>query len=440
MKISKKIVIIGGGVLVLAAAAGAVVMGNQGLSVETAKAERTAVQDWYTEEGVLSFGDISQVISQVSGAVKEIPVHENDRVEKGDILVVIDSTDYEYAASLAQDTLDGLTAKLDQSRIGQVMTVSPQEYLSSAKKEAEAAEAALQSAKTVYEASKALHETGDISRAEYEQNEAAYQQAELSGEQAKSRYEESRSLLNSLKGEGIDERTVNQRFYDSVLKELEAQVSAQKTQVDQLNDKLEKCTIRAEESGIVTSLPVKGASMIQAGETAAVIKGQDGAFAEADVLTSAVPYIHDGTPVKAVFKARGNEKTYEGTVSDVYEFAEKGTSALGLSEYRVHVKAELAENEELKGMEGYGVNVRFLLYDNESALTVPADAVFEVDGDSFVFTVEDGKAKTVPVTLEYKTGTTAVIESGVGEGDVVIARADEEGLYDGAKVKAEKLK
>lgn len=440
MKISKKILIIGGGIVVLAAVAGTVVMGNQGLSVETAAAERTAVQDWYTEEGVLSFGDTNQVISQVSGAVKEIHVHENDRVEKGDILVVIDSTDYGYAASLAQDTLDGLMAKLDQSRIGQVMTVSPQEYLSSAKKEAEAAEAALQSAKTVYEASKALYETGDISRAELEQNEAAYQQAEFSGEQAKSRYEESRSLLNGLKSEGIDERTVNKRFYDSVLKELEAQVSAQKTQVDQLNDKLEKCTIRADESGIVTSLPVKGSSMIQAGETAAVIKGQDGAFAEADVLTSAVPYIHEGTPVKAVFRVRGSEKTYEGSVSDVYEFAEKGTSALGLSEYRVHVKAELTENEELKGMEGYGVNVQFLLYENENALTVPADAVFEVDGESFVFTVEDKKAKTTPVILEYKTGTTAVIGSGIGVGDVVIARADEEGLYSGAKVKISKLK
>lgn len=118
MKISKKILIIGGGIVVLAAVAGTVVMGNQGLSVETAAAERTAVQDWYTEEGVLSFGDTNQVISQVSGAVKEIHVHENDRVEKGDILVVIDSTDYGYAASLAQDTLDGLMAKLDQSRIG----------------------------------------------------------------------------------------------------------------------------------------------------------------------------------------------------------------------------------------------------------------------------------------------------------------------------------
>lgn len=437
MKISKKIVIIGGGILVFAAA-GAFAMGNQGLPVETAKVGRTAVQDWYTEEGVLSLGDTSQIISQVSGAVKEIPVHENDRVEKDDILVVIDSKDYEYAASLAQDTLDGLMAKLDQIRIGQVMTVSPQEYLFSAKKEAEASEAALQSKKTVYEASKVLYETGDISRAEYEQNEAAYQQAELSREQAKSRYEESRSLLDSLKGEGIDEQTVNKRFYDSVLRELEAQVSAQKTQVDQWKDKLEKCTIRAEADGIVTSLPVKGASMIQAGETAAVMKGQNEAFVEADVLTSAIPYIHDGTPVKAVFRIRGTEKTYEGNVRDVYEFAKKGTSALGLSEYRVHVKAKLAENEELKGMEGYGVNVRFLLYDNKNALTVPADAVFEVDGKAFVFTVEDGKAKTVPVTLEYKTGTTAVISSGVGEGDAVIARADEEGLYDGVKVKVSK--
>ena len=438
MKISKKMWVIGGGVLVLAAALGTVMIQNQGLSVKIAEAERTTVEDWYTEEGVLSFGDSYQVVSQVSGAVKEIAVQENDRVEKGDVLVVIDSTDYEYAASLAKDTLDGLTAKLDQSRIGQVMTVSPQEYLSSSGKEAEAAEAALQSAKTVYEASKALFESGDISRAEYEKSEADYRAAELAGEQAKSRYEEGRSLLNSLKGEGIDERTVNRRFYDSVLKELEAQVNAQKTQVDQLNDKLEKCTIRAEESGIVTSLPAKGTSMIQAGETAAVIQGQDGAFAEADVLTSAVPYIHEGTPVKAVFKVRGSERTYEGHVSDVYEFAEKGTSALGLSEYRVHVKAELSDPETLKGMEGYGVNVRFLLYENENALTVPADAVFTVDDASFVFTVEDGRAKTVLVTVEYKTGNTAVIESGIEEGESVIARADEEGLYDGAKVRAAK--
>ena len=91
-------------------------------------------------------------------------------------------------------------------------------------------------------------------------------------------------------------------------------------------------------------------------------------------------------------------------------------------------------------MEGYGVNVQFLLYENENALTVPADAVFEVDGESFVFTVEDKKAKTTPVILEYKTGTTAVIGSGIGVGDVVIARADEEGLYSGAKVKISKLK
>ena len=111
MKISKKIVMIGGGIIVLAAD-GTVIMGNQGLSVEIAAAEQTAVQDWYTEEGVLSFGDTSQVISQVSGAVKEIPVHENDRVEKGDILMVIDSTDYEYAASLRRIPWTGLRQSL----------------------------------------------------------------------------------------------------------------------------------------------------------------------------------------------------------------------------------------------------------------------------------------------------------------------------------------
>ena len=34
----------------------------------------------------------------------------------------------------------------------------------------------------------------------------------------------------------------------------------------------------------------------------------------------------------------GKNQVYEGTVSQVYDYASKGISALGLDEYRVHVK------------------------------------------------------------------------------------------------------
>lgn len=432
----KKILFSALALLLVAGCAGAwLVMKNQGQKAELTAAVMEPVEDWYTEEGVVALGGEYQVIAQVSGQIKEIYTEENERVSAGDLLFAIDSTDYEYNKALAESTLSGYEAQLELNRINQVMTTSPAEYLKTVKQELSAAQAAYEAAKTVYEADLVLYEAGEVARVTMESDKAAYENALSAWESARGRYEESSRLLERYKSEGVDSANINSLFYDSEEKKLTAQIEAQKTAVSQLEDQISKCLVTAAQAGIVTKLPVKDMSVIQAGETAAVLGGLEETSVEADVLTNVAPHIKEGTPVKVTLKLKGRDEVYSGSVSRVYDYAEKGTSSLGLNEYRVHVKIAMDEPEALSGKEGYGVNVDFLLYQRESCLTVPSDAVFESDGQSYVYQISNGLAVKVPVETEYETGIRTVIVSGLSEGDPVIKKADEEGIYEGARVR-----
>lgn len=156
-----------------------------------------------------------------------------------------------------------------------MMTASPQEYLEQIRQEMEAAQAKYQSAKTVYDGSNVLYESGSISRLEMESQEAEYKAALLAWQQAKGRYEESLRYLEDLKKEGIDETTINNRFYESEKSQLTAQIEAQKASISNLEDTIGKCQVKAEHDGIITSLPVKNVSAVQQGQTVAILKSSD---------------------------------------------------------------------------------------------------------------------------------------------------------------------
>ncbi|WP_333647869.1 efflux RND transporter periplasmic adaptor subunit [Lacrimispora sp.] len=430
----KKICLLAAGAVALLFVGGTVIKGLRGMKVETTAASLQTVEDRYTEEGIITSGGEFRLVSEVPGPVKEVLVRENDMIKEGDTLFTIDDSDLLREKSLCESTLSGYRAKLEQSRIGQVMTSSPQEYLDSIRQEVAAKEADYQAAKTVYDASRTLYEAGSISKVEWEQNRASYEYSALAWEQAKGRYEESRRFLESLKTQGIDETTINGRFYESVEEQLNAQIKSQETTLEQLESRLQKSVVTADRDGIVTSLPVKDMSYIQAGETAAMISGQGSIQAESDVLTSIAPYLTPGDLVTVVLQLRNQDVTYSGTISQVYDYAAKGISALGMEEYRVHVKIDMDESEDLKGKEGYGVNIRFLLYQGENKLVIPSSAIFEADGQNYVYVIQNGRAVKLPVEVEYKTTSQAVIKEGISEGQKVIDHVDSEGIHEDAKV------
>ena len=316
------------------------------------------------------------------------------------------------------------------------MTAAPTEYIETLEKRKAAANAALKAAKSSYEAGRALLDSGAISQNAFAETEALYRKAAAEAEEAGLRFRESREMLKKLQESGVGYEDLNRLFYESETARIKAALSAVEAEASFQKEQREKCTVMALEDGIVTDLPVKELSFITAGQQAAVISEERGLFAEADVLTSAALYIKEGDPVRAEISLKGKNLLLPGKVTEVYDYADQGTSALGLPEYRVHVRAELEEGPEAShGIEGYGADLKFTLYRGENVLTVPAGAVFETDGKEYVYLASGGRAVKTEVETEYKTAARAVIAGGLQEGSEVIREADAEGVFDGVKIR-----
>ncbi len=420
------------GILLLAAAA--CVLGS-GVKAEKAGAVRKTVEDVVTEEGVISSGPQVTVLSEVSGPVKEILASENDKVKAGAVLYRIDSVQYDYEKEAAESAIRALEAQKDRARIGQVMTTSPKEYLDGLEKELSSARAAFQAAKSTYEGFQVLAAGGDVSRVDLEQAEAQYRSAESACRQAEERYRESRELMEELQKQGIDSASLNDTFFDSEMGMLDAELAGNRAKLAQLEDRIARCEVRAEQDGIITSLPIREVSAVMEGMETVVLRPLDAGFAEADVLTSVAPWLTVGGRAEIRFGRKGSDTSVFGTISEIYDFASPGVSALGLAEYRVHVKIVPDDPAELAGKEGYGVTVYLPVYRGEDVLTVPAEAVFTEDGRHYVYRVSGGRARKTEVESEYQTGQDAVINAGLSENDTVIARADTEGVHDGVRVR-----
>jgi len=443
---NKRLLISIGGAIVLGAIAFAgygCASGFGATRVETAKVERQKVSDSYTEDGTISFGDSYSVISEVSGTVEDVLVTANQQVKKGDILYKVGTSDYSYQLSVLEAQVSGYEAQLEQVKISKVMTQTPEEYVTTLRKQKESAAAALESATSTYTAYQSLYEAGDISKTDFEAVKAKYESAQAAYQEASDRYTESSKYLKELEDEGMSREDIQEAFYGSDTDTIQASLDSTKAEIDHLKEQIDKCTVKAQKDGIVSSLPVKNMSVVSAGQETAVIKTSANPKVESDVLTSIAPYLKIGSEVSVKLSLRGKDEVYSGVISEIYDYADKGTSALGTDEYRVHVVMDLKEaiNDKLKSREGYGVNVTFPLYEAEDALVIPTSAVFDSGDKDYVYVIEGGSinggyAVKKEIQVEYQTASLVVLKGGLSEGDVVIDQVDSDDIYDGARVKA----
>lgn len=447
-------ILIPAALLVLAGAAAFAVYASSAVQAGYTPVTAEHVEDWYRENGVLSLGEDYAQISRVGGEIKEVCVRENQRVSAGDLLFVIDPEDYVYQRDITAAELDGLHAQLDAARIGEVMTASPAEYLASIRKQYESAQAALDAAATVWNADQALYAAGDISRIQYEADKSAYEAAAAALETARTRYEESSrrhaELAADLAAEASEDAdadgssavSLDDRFFESEEAQLKARIDAGEAALKQLQDRIARCEVRADRSGIIKSLDVKGLSSVSEGSVLCTIsdRSEERLCAECDILTSAAAYLAPGTPVQARLKQRGSETVLSGRVTEVYDYAQKDLSALGLEEYRVHVKAELdpaagsPQVSDTGNLDGYGAELSFCLYQAD-ALTLPVSAVFQEDHRYFVYVNEGGRASVRPISVSYSTGSKVIVSGGLEEGDLVIDGISRDDLYEGVRVR-----
>ncbi len=82
---------------------------------------------------------------------------------------------------------------------------------------------------------------------------------------------------------------------------------------------------------------------------------------------------------------------------------------------------------------GMIVDVEIVVAEEQSALQVPADAIFYQNGAPFVYRIDDGRARITPVEIGLSSTTATAIKSGLEEGALVVT-GQTTGLENGMRV------
>ena len=141
---------------------------------------------------------------------------------------------------------------------------------------------------------------------------------------------------------------------------------------------------------------------------------------EVDVLSSDAVKIKQG--MKVLFDRWGGEQPLEGIVRVIEPVGFTKVSALGVEEQRVLIISDFSSPQALwqRIGDGYRVEAKFILWQQNDVLQIPASSLFRYQDGWAVFIVEEGHAKRRKIRVGQRNGLTAQILGGIVEGETVI--------------------
>ena len=190
---------------------------------------------------------------------------------------------------------------------------------------------------------------------------------------------------------------------------------------------------------LVLNSPVDGVVLSRIRESESVVAGgepllevADPARMEivADFLSTDAVKIQQGQPVR--IEQWGGEETLTGEVRRVEPSGFTKISALGVEEQRVNVIIDLTDSRDRWTSlgDGFRVEVRVVIWQQDDVLKVPNSALFRPQSDEVepgwaVFQVSQGAVAVTPVEIGRRNRIYAEVLGGLASGDEVIVHASE---------------
>lgn len=287
-----------------------------------------------------------------------------------------------------------------------------------------AAKQALEEAQKAYEEAETALKTaqGNLNTAKsstnYDARQAAYSQAQSAYEQAKATYEQAQKTAETAESSRDDALDAYNKAGES-------------DELEDLQQQLEKCTLKAETSGKVTAVNATVGSAVNG--TAATIQNTEKLKVGISIAEYDIEKVKVG--MKAIITSDVMDGEVSGTLTQISPTASGGgSSSSGFA-------AEVTVNNENSGLlVGTNAKVKIILSTTENVFTVPLDAIgTQEDGSSVVYVKTgedaDGQPTFEPVTVTVGATNDYYAEiSGaeLSEGMVVRAAADEKEASDTA--------
>lgn len=369
-----------------------------------------------TSTGIVESALEIRVKAEVAGKVVRILIDEGDRVRAGQTLVILDQKEAEARVNLVQSNLRVARARLAQIEAGVQMLAAQVET-----RIAETS-ARLNKAAKSFERARNLSAEGAI----------AQEQLDLAGteqEVARAAYEA--ALANR------DQLHVKRSEIEAAKAAVEQEESSLK--LEEVG--LAKTVVVSPIDGIVTKRHVSvgetvglgGGPFFTLGEPLLTIANLGQLWIKATIDEVDSPRVKTGLSARVILDALPG-KTLSGKVVRI----SPTVSREGQEARTVTVYIAIAEADWIL-KPGMSAEVEVVVESLPRVLSLPAEAVVKRGGRSFVYVIQEGRAKLEPVTVGESSLNLAEIAGGVREGELAILTPDALGLKDGARVKADEV-
>ncbi len=343
-----------------------------GEMVSTALAEKQDLQETLRLKAVLEGTESTEVVSRLHYEVKELLVKEGDRVKKGQLLAVLDSTDLSQEMSLKKGSLTLL-----QKQQAETLRNRQVEY---------------NNAKKAYDDTKALFDIGAASKAELD---------------------DAKEKLDAIPAE--NGKAVLSAVEKQTLANTNQEISIQASTMDD-------CQIRSMIDGTVTRVNTKVgrfADETEDDKPMFVIENVDTLQMKVMVSENDIAKVSVGQKVDITADILNGESV----AGEVIRISPTGELKDGTTSERVIPVYISVKEKNDKLIAGITAKATIHIAEAKQALIVPYEAVSELeDGSTVVYVVnEDNTIRIVPVKLGLETDLYVEIKGGeLKEGQTIV--------------------
>lgn len=392
MKLTKKKKILIGAVIVVAVIGGAkIALGGKNTqpasaAVMTAAVTKGDLEQTLKQKAVLEGTESTEVVSKLHYEIKQLLVKEGDKVTKGQLLAVLDSSSLQQDISLTQGDL-------------KLLEYQQQETLNTRQQEYDNALAVKNDAQKAYDKAKELYDAGVSSQSEMEQAKTALDKAQRD--------------LDAIPAENGK----------AVLTDSEKQTRSNTSQKASIQAQtLDDCQIRSSIDGTVTRVNTRVGRFADETENNLpmfVIEDIENLQMKVLVSENDIGKVEVGQQV--VIEADILEgESVKGVVERISPTGEAKSSSSSERVIPVYIRVE-EKNDKL--IAGITAEATIQIASAKDALIVPIEAIGQqADGTTAVFTLtENGTVHIVPVTVGLETDLEAEIKDcEIAEGTKVI--------------------
>jgi HlyD family secretion protein len=360
------------------------------VNVEVTPARRAPISENISAEALVFPLHQAIITPKITSTIKTFLVQRGSRVQKGQLLAVLENADLAAASEQSK-------GEYEQAEAGYASTTraSLPEQIQKAELDAASAKAAFDAQQKMYDSRKELFDQGALPRRELDS-------AEVALAQARSQYQQAAKQLDDLQRIGRE----------LALKSATGQLAAAKGKYLGAQAQLSYSEIHSPIDGVITDRPLFPGELAAANQPLLTVMDTSKLIAKAHIAAAQAALLKAGDPAK--IKLPGNDLDVEGRVTLVSPALDPGSTTI-----EVWVEASKPNSAIKPGMT---VTVSMTARTVNDAIVVPAAALQKnADDVQYVLVAgADGVAHARNVETGIRTADVVQIVSGVNEGDAVI--------------------